>query len=107
MDSSSNGIWMNLAFQAGGGVILGFATGFAVKKLLKLLLIVLGLFTLGLLYLANEGIISVNYDALKSKIEGAAGHIAGAGVSMKTYIIMNVPFAASFLVGFAAGFKLG
>ncbi len=107
MDNSGGDIWVNLAFQAGGGFILGFASGYAAKKVLKIALVILGLFTLGLLYLANEGIISVNYEALKDKIEGAARGVAGAGTSLKTYVLMNVPFAASFLAGFAAGFKLG
>lgn len=104
---NSNDIWVNLAFQAGGGFILGFAVGYAVKKVLKILVIVLGLFTIGLLYLANQGIISVNYDALARKIEGAANTTVSTGLGFKSYVLANVPFAATFIVGFGVGFKIG
>jgi len=64
-------ILMNILYQLGGGFIMGFAVGYALKKLVKLALVVLGIFVMALLYLSNKGIIDVNYDVLAKEVEGA------------------------------------
>ncbi|MEB3861155.1 MAG: hypothetical protein GSR84_02915 [Desulfurococcales archaeon] len=96
-----------LLFQVSGGALLGFASGYAAKKLLKLALLVLGVMTGGLLLLEYKGIINVNYDALVASVEEAMGVVEATGESLKAHIIANVPFASSFLAAFALGFKYG
>ena len=94
-------------FQAGGGVILGFAAGYAAKKAMKIALLVLGVFTGGLLLLEYYGVISVNYDKLALLVERALSGVQATAASLKAHIIATMPFAGSFLVGFALGFKYG
>ena len=98
---------VGLLFQLGGGGVLGFAAGYAAKKLLKLILIVVGIFTMGLLALEYKGWISIHYDAIARSIEEALTGAAGSAASLKSHILANVPFAGSFLLGFALGFKMG
>lgn len=86
---------------------MGFAVGYALKKIIKIALVVLGIFVMALLYLSNKGIIDVHYDALAREIENALGSAAGEATSMKAYIIANVPFAATFLAGVYLGLKKG
>ena len=94
-------------FQMGGGAVLGFATGYATKKVLKLALLVLGLFTMGLLYLQYKGIVDVNYDALASMVENTINATTATASGIKTHVIANMPFAASFIAAFWIGFKYG
>ncbi|RLI75236.1 hypothetical protein DRP04_13695, partial [Archaeoglobales archaeon] len=49
-------------FGFGGGA--GFVLGYALKKIFKVFLVLLGLYFLSLLYLARVGYIDVNYDKL-------------------------------------------
>ncbi len=96
-----------ILFQASGGLVLGFAAGYAVKKALKLALLVLGVFTIALIGLEYYGVISVNYDKLVLLVERAISGAEAAAGSLQAHIIANIPFAGTFLAGFALGFKYG
>jgi uncharacterized membrane protein (Fun14 family) len=95
-----------LAFQLGLGGIGGFIVGFAIKKISKLIIILIGLFLIALLYLGARGIISINYDALWKALEGSLS-FAGQAASWLIGLVSILPFAGSFIVGFLLGFKIG
>jgi uncharacterized membrane protein (Fun14 family) len=95
-----------LLTQLGVGGVAGLCVGYALKKLGKIVAFIIGLAFIGLELLAYKGIISINYDALQqwgSELIGQVGALEG----ILTLIIANLPFAASFLVGFAIGLKIG
>jgi uncharacterized membrane protein (Fun14 family) len=96
----------SLGFQLGAGAIGGFIAGYAVKKISKLVAILIGLIILGLIYLSTQGIISINYGALWTSLEGSLG-FAGSAFSWLVGVISLLPFAGSFLASFLLGFKLG
>lgn len=95
-----------LAYQLGIGGIGGFIIGYALKKLSKLILILIGLFILALIYLGTQGILSINYAALFEALAGALG-MAGSALSWVIGLISLVPFFGSFAIGFLLGLKLG
>lgn len=95
-----------LIYQLGAGGILGFVVGYAIKKVLKLLALIVGFFALILIYLGYVGIINVNYDKLTETVEGLIGNVGGASEWLSP-IIANLPFAGSFVVGAALGLKKG
>jgi uncharacterized membrane protein (Fun14 family) len=95
-----------LVYQFGIGGIGGFIVGYAIKKISKLVVVLIGLFIIALVYLSTQGIININYQALlqaSSKLIGEAPE----AVSWLARIISVLPFAGSFVVGFLIGFKLG
>jgi uncharacterized membrane protein (Fun14 family) len=95
-----------LVFQLGVGGVGGFVVGYALKKLSKLILILIGLFILALIYLSTQGIININYNSLWS----ALSDLIGVGSSVFSWligVISLLPFAASFIGGFLLGLKLG
>ena len=53
-------------FTAGSGGIASFFIGFAIKKVLKLLAIIAGLFLGALTYLQHQGILAIDWDKLQS-----------------------------------------
>jgi uncharacterized membrane protein (Fun14 family) len=93
-------------YQLGLGAVGGFIVGFAIKKLAKLFIILLGIFIIILLYLGTSGVISINYSALWSTIAGWLGG-AGQAASWLVGLISILPFLGSFLVGFLLGLKIG
>ncbi|MFQ6086917.1 MAG: FUN14 domain-containing protein [Candidatus Bathyarchaeia archaeon] len=95
-----------LVFQLGIGAIGGFVVGYAIKKVTKLIVVLIGVFLLALIYLSSQGILAVNYDKLSEAVSGWLGG-AGQAVGWLTPIIAHLPFAGSFLAGFFFGFKLG
>jgi uncharacterized membrane protein (Fun14 family) len=95
-----------VVYELGLGAVGGFVVGFALKKIAKIFLIVIGIFIAALLYLGASDIISVNFAALWKAVGGwlgGAGHAAGWLVGL----IAIIPFVGSFAVGFFIGFKLG
>jgi uncharacterized membrane protein (Fun14 family) len=95
-----------LLTQLGVGGIAGLCVGYALKKIGKLVAILLGIAFLGLEILAWKGIISINYDALAAWANEGFSQV-GVAEGILTTIIGNLPFAASFLVGFAICLKIG
>ena len=95
-----------VVYQLGLGAVGGFIVGFAVKKLAKLFIVLLGIFIIILLYLGTSGVISINYGALWNTIASWLSS-AGQAASWLVGLISLIPFIGSFVVGFLLGFKLG
>ena len=95
-----------VVYELGLGAIGGFVVGFALKKIAKLFLIVIGIFIAALLYLGASNIISINFSALWNAVSGWLGG-AGQAASWLVGLIAIIPFVGSFAVGFFLGFKLG
>jgi len=95
-----------LAYQLGLGGIGGFIAGYALKKLMKIVAIVIGLFILALVYLGYKGIITINYGELGNAVSGGLG-LTGQAAEWITPIIAHLPFAGAFGLGLFLGFKMG
>jgi uncharacterized membrane protein (Fun14 family) len=71
---------LNSTFIAtvGGGFFLGVLIGYALKKVVKLVAIVVGLFFAGLAYLQYQQVAVINWGKLQSVSEGAVTMLANA-----------------------------
>jgi uncharacterized membrane protein (Fun14 family) len=95
-----------IVYELGLGAVGGFVVGFALKKIAKLFIIVIGIFIVTLLYLGANDIITINFGALWSAVGGWLGG-AGQAASWLVGLIAILPFIGSFAVGFFLGFKIG
>jgi len=93
-------------YQLGVGGIGGFIAGYALRKLLKIVTVIVGLFILALVYLSYRGILTVNYGELGNLVSDAIG-LTGQVPEWITPIITNLPFAGAFGTAFFLGFKMG
>ncbi|MCX8176441.1 MAG: FUN14 domain-containing protein [Candidatus Bathyarchaeota archaeon] len=96
-----------LIVQLGFGGVAGFIAGYAFKKILKILLVFLGLGFMALLYLSYMGFITINYGKILSSFQEPFKKIAGGDLTLPTILAANIPFLGSFIVGLGLGFKLG
>ncbi len=96
-----------MIIQMGAGFFIGFAVGYAFKKLIKLLVVLAGLSFILLLAMEYYGIVSINYDKLLEAVENLLGGISGETQGIYAHIVAHLPFAAAFVPGFALGVKKG
>ncbi len=104
-----------IASSVGFGGIAGFLIGYAIKKVVKITLILVGLFIAALAYFGFQGIITVNWDRLSSSasdvtsgIGNATGQAAGAGDQLTSALInFGIPFTGTFAAAFVFGFMKG
>ena len=110
-----------LLFSTGGGFLCGALAGYAIKKILKIGAIIVGLFVLGLGYLSYQGWINVNWAATEN---GTRQALVGA-VNQTALVVkhMSAQFAAQhnggdisytpisaaigFIIGIPVGFQRG
>ena len=95
-----------VVYQLGVGAICGFIIGFAIKKAMKLLMIIAGFFFLILVYLGYSGVITINFE----KLLQAVGNLLSWGqqaADWLTIIISTLPLTGSFILGLILGFKAG
>ena len=64
------------AATMGGGFFVGFLIGYALKKVIKLVAVIVGLFLAGLAYLQTQQIASINWNKLQTVSEGAITTLA-------------------------------
>ncbi|MCD6503747.1 MAG: hypothetical protein J7K58_05965 [Euryarchaeota archaeon] len=106
MDPATEAVTKLIATIGIAGII-GFAVGYALKKVFKLALIVLGIFLLGIFYFEYVGIIEIHYDKLLSWAESIVNTVLGYSSAIYNNAVASIPTAAGFAAGFALGFKKG
>jgi len=104
--SSLSNILTPLAGEIGLGGIGGFLTGWAFKKIAKIVAVLIGVAFLGLQYLAYENIIQIDYVALQDWANNLAGQAAGTQTIVTDFIV-HAPFGAAFIGGFYLGLQKG
>jgi uncharacterized membrane protein (Fun14 family) len=99
---------MPLLSTIGFGGIAGFLVGFALKRIMKILAVIAGVFFAALLYLESQHIVNVNWDKLQTISNSILSTIAttattnatstgGAGLSIPSILGNNTGAAASIL----------
>ena len=102
----STEIFGDLTAQLGFGAVAGFVVGYAIKKILKFLLVLLGVFFAAMQYLAFEGFITINYGRFEKIFINLGSSLVGE-ISLPDFLTTNIPFAGSFAVGLTLGIKKG
>jgi len=111
----------DFVFSASGGFLFGTAAGFAIKKVMKIAAVVIGLFVAVLTYLSYRGLIDVKWVALehatRSALTNATGQVVHALNNTATQFAAHpsaistsgLPIAAAvgFIPGLLTGFKKG
>lgn len=95
-----------LIMQLGFGGVLGFTMGYAIKKVLKILLILSGLYAASLQYLAYKGYITIHFDRISESFRKIL-ELAQGGFTLPNFLTANIPFIGSFTAGLGLGFKTG
>lgn len=106
-----------LAITIGGGFFAGILIGYALKKVVKVVAIVVGLFFAGLAYLQYQQIVAISWNKLPQLSQNVVTTLANAttqipgfngGHSADTSISnFGIPLAGSMSVGFTIGFMRG
>jgi uncharacterized membrane protein (Fun14 family) len=104
-------------FSAGGGFLLGAVAGYAIKKVMKIAAVVIGLFVAALVYLSYRGWVDVKWvemeDASRSTLTNASEQVVHAlnntaiqlAAHPSTLSASWLPIAATF--GFVPGLMMG
>ncbi|MDI3474938.1 MAG: hypothetical protein PWQ79_768 [Thermococcaceae archaeon] len=87
----------------GVGALVGFITGYALKKFMKLVLAIIGGYLLSLLWLQQKGVISIRTE----KLFNLAAEWSGEVISFGQKVIGILPGTTAFIAGFYVGFRKG
>jgi uncharacterized membrane protein (Fun14 family) len=108
-----------------GGFVAGILIGYALKKVIKLVAVIAGLFLAGLAYLQYQQIANINWNKLQQISEGAITtlsnltmqipginsssdvHAAATSSSLLAMISFGIPLTGSMSAGFTIGFLKG
>ena len=72
---------MPFVSTVGFGCIVGFLVGFALKRIMKILAVIAGVFFAALLYLESQHIVNVNWDKLQTISNGVLSTIAATAAT--------------------------
>ena len=107
----------NLSFVAsavGGGFFAGLLIGYALKKVIKILAIAVGLFIAGLAYLQYHQIATINWNKVEGTITAAVANAATSTINDNSNAAalammsnFGTPLTSSMSVGFTIGFLKG
>lgn len=96
-------LFTSILFPFSSGAAGGFLIGYATKKIVKILMLFLGLYSFFLFYLAHTGVIEINSEKLAEATCSILGQTAGFFSVLTAYL----PFSGSFATGFALGIMKG
>ncbi len=85
------------------GGIGGFAIGYATKKIIKILMFLLGLYILSLYYLMNIGAIEINSQRLFESISSLVVQMIEFLVNTMTFLPLTGGFTVGFMLGIVKG----
>jgi uncharacterized membrane protein (Fun14 family) len=90
--------------QLGSGFLLGFCVGFALKKGIKILALLIGFSLIILFALEYYGLKSTNDDQIIEMVQSSRGYLEYGLTTLKTRIT-NLELSGG--IGAVAGFKFG
>jgi uncharacterized membrane protein (Fun14 family) len=103
------------AGTVGGGFLVGLITGYAIKKVIKLAAIIIGLFVAALAYLEYQRILSVDWTRIQAVLQNGFIWVANAIMHISntigahtsgTFSHVGIPLAsasAGLMLGLAKG----
>jgi uncharacterized membrane protein (Fun14 family) len=95
----------------GGGFFGGLLFGYAIKKVVKLIAVIAGLFIAGLAYLQYQQIASFDWNRIEVLASAALGNVTAQISSQEatTFVMSSfgIPLTGSMSAGFAVGFMKG
>jgi uncharacterized membrane protein (Fun14 family) len=94
-------------FSIGSGGVIGFLIGFAIKRVMKILAIVVGVFFAALIYLQSQTIININWNKLQSVSQSTVTTIANTLTDTGQVSAIAGNLGIPLTGGLAAGFALG
>ena len=94
-----------ILFQLGIGGIGGFFVGYAIRKVVKIALI-LGIVIFSLIFLAYTNVIGVDYGGLADGVSKFINAVNPA-LGLLTPLLANLVFIGSLIIGLIAGYKMG
>ena len=112
------------AATMGGGFFVGILIGYALKKVIKMVAVIVGLFLAGLAYLQYHQIANINWNKLQTVSEGAittlsnaiimqipgfgdSSHAAATASSSLAMTSFGIPLTDSMSAGFTIGIMKG
>ena len=107
---------MPFAGTIGGGFFVGLLTGYAIKKIIKITAVIVGLFIAALAYMQYQRIIDVNWAKIQTVshngltwVSNTIIHISNNIGATHTGALSNlgIPLASSASAGFALGMVRG
>ena len=102
----------SLGATIGGGFLAGILIGYALKKVVKVVAVVFGLFFAGLTYLQYKQIVNINWNKLQAVSQNAVTTLANATTQIPGFnnvdhpaVLSNlgIPLTGSMSMGFALG----
>ncbi len=107
-----------LATSIGIGGFLGFLMGYAIKKILKIIIVVAGLLVGIMYYLQYNGLVALNWAKVEATLGNAMTNFNGFSLNTPFFpgisdqildAISNsgIPLTGGFAAGFAFGFSKG
>ena len=111
----------NFVFSASGGFLFGAVAGYAIKKVMKIAAVVIGLFVAALAFLSYKGLMDVKWIAMENATRSALTNVTGQVVhalnntatqfaahpSAVTASGLPIAAAVGFIPGLLMGFKKG
>ena len=114
------------AATLGGGFFVGVLIGYALKKAIKIIAVIFGLFLAGLAYLQSQQIANINWNKLQTVSEGilttltnlimqipgisnrgGGGDVHAATASLLAMTSFGIPLTGSISAGLTIGFIKG
>jgi uncharacterized membrane protein (Fun14 family) len=105
-----------IAGTVGGGFLVGFITGYAIKKVVKLAAVIVGLFIAALAYLEYQRILSVDWHKVQAVSQNGIDWVATALTHVSSTIgtshpvmlsNVGIPLVSSISAGFILGLARG
>ncbi len=95
--------------QISFGALAGFATGYALKKVGRVALVIFGLLFIAVQLLAYYGVVQVDWLRIQSYADPLLKResLQGFFNSLVAILTNNVPFAGAFVPGFLLGLRFG
>ena len=95
--------------QISFGALAGFATGYALKKVGRVALVIFGLLFIAVQLLAYYGVVQVDWLRIQSYADPLLKResLQGFFNSLVSILTNNVPFAGAFVPGFLLGLRFG